>query len=46
MTAPAPHFATLEQQADAARLGTLVFLASEVLLFAGLFTLWAAYRAE
>jgi cytochrome c oxidase subunit 3 len=42
---PEPHFHSIEQQASAARLGMLVFLASEVLLFAGLFTLWASYRA-
>lgn len=46
MSVPATHFSTLEQQAHAARLGTLVFLASEVLLFSGLFTLWATYRAQ
>ncbi len=42
---PAPHFQSLEQQRDAARLGMWVFLASELLLFAGLFALYAAARA-
>jgi cytochrome c oxidase subunit III len=40
---PAFQFATLEQQAHAARLGMWVFLASEVLLFSAFFGLWAAY---
>ena len=40
----AEHFDDLEQQTHAARFGMWVFLASEVLLFAGLFTLYAAYR--
>jgi cytochrome c oxidase subunit 3 len=42
---PAEHFDTLEQQAHAAHLGMWVFLASELLLFAGLFALYFAYRA-
>lgn len=42
---PAEHFATLEQEKHAQRLGMWIFLASEVLLFAGLFTLYAFYRA-
>lgn len=42
----AEHFENLERQSHAARLGTWVFLASEVLFFAGLFGLYAAYRAE
>ena len=48
MTEPdvAEQFEDLEKQAHAARLGMWVFLASEVLLFAGLFALYAAYRAE
>lgn len=41
----AEHFADLEQQTHAARFGMWVFLASEVLLFAGLFTMYAGYRA-
>jgi cytochrome c oxidase subunit 3 len=40
------HFEDIEQQAHAARLGMWVFLASEVLFFSGLFTLYIAYRAE
>jgi cytochrome c oxidase subunit 3 len=40
------HFQDLEQQAHAARLGIWVFLASELLLFAGLFALYASYRAH
>lgn len=40
----AEHFGDLEQQTHAARFGMWVFLASEVLLFAGLFTFYAAYR--
>lgn len=40
------HFESLERQAEAARFGMWVFLASEVLLFGGLFTLYGAYRAE
>jgi cytochrome c oxidase subunit 3 len=42
----ASHFQDLSQQADAAKLGMLVFLASEVLLFAGLFALYCGYRAH
>ncbi len=41
----AAHFESLEKRAHAARLGMWVFLSSELLLFAGLFTLYAAYRA-
>ncbi len=47
--APRPHedhFVSMEQQAHAARLGMWIFLASELLLFAGLFALFAAYRAQ
>jgi cytochrome c oxidase subunit 3 len=36
----------MEQQAHAARLGMWVFLASEMLLFAGLFALFATYRVR
>ncbi len=46
MAAPAAHFEDIEKQAHAARLGMWVFLASEVLFFAGLFALYAAYRTE
>ena len=42
----AEHFADAEKQAHAARLGMWIFLASELLLFAALFTLFAAYRAR
>jgi cytochrome c oxidase subunit III len=41
----ADHFESLDVQRHAARLGMWVFLCSEVLLFAGLFALYAAYRA-
>jgi cytochrome c oxidase subunit 3 len=40
----AEHFQTMEQEAHAARLGMWIFLASEALLFAGLFALFATYR--
>ncbi len=43
---PAEHFATAEGQRHAARLGLWVFLASELLLFSGLFALYAGYRAH
>lgn len=39
------QFENLEKQDHAARLGMWVFLASEILLFAALFGLYAAYRA-
>lgn len=39
-----PWFEDVEQQAHAARLGMWIFLASELLLFAGLFTLYGTYR--
>jgi cytochrome c oxidase subunit 3 len=39
------HFEDLGKQEHAARLGMWVFLASEFLLFAGLFALYASYRA-
>ena len=42
----AEHFESLEQQAHAAHLGMWIFLASEVLLFAGLFALYAVYRIQ
>jgi cytochrome c oxidase subunit 3 len=48
MTAPsthvAHHFPDLPTQAHAARLGMWLFLATEILLFAGLFTAYALYR--
>lgn len=40
------HFESLERQKLAARFGMWVFLASEVLLFSGLFALYAAERAS
>jgi cytochrome c oxidase subunit 3 len=40
----ADHFGDLVQQRHAARLGMWVFLATEVLLFTGLFVLYADYR--
>lgn len=39
------HFEDLEKQTHAARLGMWAFLGSELLLFTGLFTLYAAYRS-
>jgi len=48
MRAPglADHFADLPTQHHAARLGMWVFLASELLLFSGLFAIWGAYHAR
>lgn len=40
------QFENLARQADAVRFGIWVFLASELLLFAGLFALYTAYRTE
>lgn len=40
------QFESLERQSDALRFGMWVFLASELLLFSGLFALYAAYRSE
>jgi cytochrome c oxidase subunit 3 len=40
----AAHFASLEVQNHAARLGMWLFLATEILLFAGLFVCYANYR--
>jgi cytochrome c oxidase subunit 3 len=40
------HFASMAQQAHAARLGMWVFLASELLLFAGLFALFVTYQTQ
>jgi cytochrome c oxidase subunit 3 len=47
MTEPrvAEPYDSLERQAHAAHLGMWVFLASELLLFAGFFALYAGYRA-
>lgn len=41
----AEHFEDLEVQSHAARLGMWAFLGSEMLLFAGLFALYASYRS-
>ncbi len=46
-TAPIPlahHFESIEKQTHAARLGMWLFLATEVLLFTGLFAAYAVYR--
>ncbi|AGC47979.1 cytochrome c oxidase subunit III [Myxococcus stipitatus DSM 14675] len=40
----AAHFASLEVQTHAARLGMWLFLATEILLFAGLFVCYGCYR--
>jgi cytochrome c oxidase subunit 3 len=40
------HFDTPEQQFDAGKLGIWIFLATEVLLFGGLFCAYAIYRAN
>ncbi|NBD13920.1 MULTISPECIES: cytochrome c oxidase subunit 3 family protein [Corallococcus] len=40
----AAHFASLDVQKHAARLGMWLFLATEILLFAGLFACYASYR--
>ncbi|MHC4106523.1 MAG: cytochrome c oxidase subunit 3 [Planctomycetota bacterium] len=42
----AHHFDTLTQQFEAAKLGMWMFLATEVLLFGGLFCLYAVYRSN
>jgi cytochrome c oxidase subunit III len=42
----AHHFESLEQQRDAGRLGMWVFLGTELMVFGGLFTGYAAYRAS
>jgi cytochrome c oxidase subunit 3 len=42
----AEHFEDLRKQAHAAHLGMWVFLGSEILFFAGLFTLYVGYRTE
>ena len=41
----AHHFATFAQQEHAARLGMWLFLATEILLFGGLFVAYAVYRS-
>lgn len=45
MTAHASHFEDARQEADAARLAVWILVVSELLLFAGLFALYAATRA-
>src|SRR5262245_34531755 len=40
----AHHFASLDRQVDASRLGMWLFLCTEVLLFAGLFVGYSVYR--
>ncbi len=40
----AHHFSSLERQTDAARLGMWLFLATELLLFGGLFCAYSYYR--
>lgn len=40
----AHHFSTMERQNDAARLAMWFFLATEILLFAGVFTSYSFYR--
>ena len=42
----APHFGSMGSQLDTAKLGTWLFLASEVLFFGGLFTAYAVFRAN
>jgi cytochrome c oxidase subunit 3 len=41
---PASHFEDAEQQRESASLGMWAFLATEVMLFAGLFVVYALYR--
>lgn len=45
LRAPERHFASMEQQAHAARLGMWVFLSSELLLFAGMFALFVTSQS-
>ena len=42
----AHHFETKEQQFDSSKLGMWLFLATEILLFGGLFCAYAVYRAN
>ena len=39
------HFATSEQQFDAAKMGMWLFLVTEVLLFSGMFVIYTVYRS-
>ncbi len=41
----AHHFSEMEQQRDSAKLGMWIFLLTEILLFGGLFTAYAIFRA-
>jgi cytochrome c oxidase subunit 3 len=41
----AHHFGDMEQQRESAKLGMWIFLLTEILLFGGLFTAYAIYRA-
>jgi len=40
------HFQSLEQQTESGKLGMWIFLATEILLFGGLFCAYAVYRAN
>src|SRR5215467_14642902 len=40
-----PHFETPAQQFDASKLGMWVFIATEILMFGGLFCAYAIWRA-
>jgi cytochrome c oxidase subunit 3 len=42
----APHFDTLKQQYDSAKLGMWIFLVTEILFFSGLFCAYAVFRAN
>ena len=42
----AHHFDTEEQQFDSGKLGMWLFLATEILLFSGLFCAYSVYRAS
>jgi cytochrome c oxidase subunit III len=42
----AHHFDTAEQQAESGKLGMWIFLATEILLFGGLFCAYAVYRSN
>lgn len=41
----AHHFPSMKNQSESGKLGMWIFLATEILLFSGLFCLYAAYRA-
>ena len=43
---PADHFATMRQEYEACKLGMWLFLATEVLLFGGLFCAYAVFRGN